>query len=1135
MKKLLIKLAIFLYLSCIYSNYTFAQGKQANTWYFGFHAGLDFNQGIQPVPLTDGQTYFPDLGSGVATISNENGELLFYGDGCTIWNKNHVIMKNGSIMGSGSTQGAVIVPDPVSPNLYYYFNFVSDMAQNLHLQYSIIDMNGDNGKGEVLTDKKCIRLFNNTSSHLSAVMDIGTNSIWVVSHEFNSNRFLAFKVSSDSLHTVPVISSAGSIVDSHTGYMKMSPDGNMVAIAQYGGLSTLPVSFEILNFDVSSGIVDQSFFVHRDGSFFGLEFSPNNERFYALGDFLDFYQYNLKAGNAQQILDSEIGLTDVYLPSSALQLGPDGKIYLDGSNGYYIGVINEPNVLGLGCNYSDNAIYLNGGICVYGLPSFIQSYLNDPVFSINQHCSGQSTQFIIANLNGIDSVEWKFNDPGNAPNDTSSLFSPVYQFSIADTFYVELTVHSGFIEKTVMDTVVIYQTPTPQLPNDTTFCADETIDILLDAGAGQSYSWNNAWPNTNQTYQVTAPGTYWVRVLDHNCVGRDTINVIQYPEPLIDTTNISYSDASCGQSNGKIEGVQVSGTFSGINWKNNLGVTVATSPDLTAVEAGIYFLYVYYGDSCYVSPYEFEVKDLNAPIISDIIPTPDHCNLGMGKLEVFATGQGILEYSLDTTNFNPSNVISGLVAGEYYVTVKDVNGCKVMRAIEVSNIDGPKITDSLITLEHGYAGDGTITIAASGDSLYYVMEGGNSQSSGYFSGLSSGSYAIKVVDKWGCERWVYLTVERQPGILLSAWAGNDYKCREELAYSTITAGNFINVQQFKAVLKYNNAMLSCTGYHASAEFPVVSVTTNPGTVEVFWQSSIPKTLPGNVPLVDLIFTTQNWGVADIKWDSVYSEFTDGFGYRMADSLNPGVITINNPPLLENTSPKTEFCEGEQALIEFNYTGGTNPVNLAWQTPDNSTVQGLSYAIDSIKLTQAGTYTIIASDAINCKNTLRIPVTVYANPTAGFEAVDTIWFEHSAQLTATIGYSSYQWNTGDTSFFITVDKEGKYSVLMETTEGCTALSEVIMATTIVPIHVPTAFTPNGDGLNDNFRPVVDIELIKRYHLSIYNKWGQLLFETSNPSKGWDGSMAMEGVYVWVIDYENRVEKGFEIKGSVSLVK
>lgn len=88
---------------------------------------------------------------------------------------------------------------------------------------------------------------------------------------------------------------------------------------------------------------------------------------------------------------------------------------------------------------------------------------------------------------------------------------------------------------------------------------------------------------------------------------------------------------------------------------------------------------------------------------------------------------------------------------------------------------------------------------------------------------------------------------------------------------------------------------------------------------------------------------------------------------------------------------------------------------------------------------------------------------------------------------------------------------------------------------MPVPGPTAFTPNGDGLNDIFQPVVDYERVRKFSMVIYNHWGQLIFETTNPAEGWDGKDAPAGVYSWVISYSDIREKVYQIKGTVTLVK
>ena len=106
---------IFFFLS---STFLFAQGE-ANVWYFGENAGLDFNSG-SPVSLNNGKL---NTVEGCATISDNNGNLLFYTDGIIVYDRNHNIMQNGTGLHGdpSSTQSALIVPKPLDPNIYFVF------------------------------------------------------------------------------------------------------------------------------------------------------------------------------------------------------------------------------------------------------------------------------------------------------------------------------------------------------------------------------------------------------------------------------------------------------------------------------------------------------------------------------------------------------------------------------------------------------------------------------------------------------------------------------------------------------------------------------------------------------------------------------------------------------------------------------------------------------------------------------------------------------------------------------------------------------------------------------------------------------------------------------------------------------
>lgn len=154
--------------------YTFAQ-QEASYWYFGQNAGLQFNAGNGTVTaITDGQL---NTLEGCTSISDTNGNLLFYSDGRTVWNANHVPMTNASeALSTGlkgdnsSTSSGLIVPKPQDPDSYYIFTVDephhdnpsppngNDDGVNNGLMYSLVDITLDAGLGNVVDTEKNVPL-----------------------------------------------------------------------------------------------------------------------------------------------------------------------------------------------------------------------------------------------------------------------------------------------------------------------------------------------------------------------------------------------------------------------------------------------------------------------------------------------------------------------------------------------------------------------------------------------------------------------------------------------------------------------------------------------------------------------------------------------------------------------------------------------------------------------------------------------------------------------------------------------------------------------------------------------------------------------------------------------------------------
>lgn len=310
--------------------------KQANIWYFGYNAGLDFNSGA-PVSLIDSQLF---TNEGSSVISDDNGNLLFYTDGNTIYNRVHSIMQNGTGLNGNfsSAQSAIIVPKPGSQNIYYIFTVLNEGLGGL--SYSEVNMELANGLGAVTN--KNISLIPVTTEQISAVAHSNGSNIWVTVHGFgmgNSSTFYSFLVTAQGVSMSPAISAVGKALHADSFYdaigcMKISPDGKKIAMGNKES------GAQLCDFDAATGKVSNAISIAPEWSaVYGVEFSPSGKMLYLTGSNLS--QFDVTAPNVPTT--ETIVMQGVY---GALQLATDGKIYSPISNEPSLIAINNPEVAG---------------------------------------------------------------------------------------------------------------------------------------------------------------------------------------------------------------------------------------------------------------------------------------------------------------------------------------------------------------------------------------------------------------------------------------------------------------------------------------------------------------------------------------------------------------------------------------------------------------------------------------------------------------------------------------------------------------------------------------------------------------------------------------------------------------------
>jgi gliding motility-associated-like protein len=479
-------------------------GKEAYNWFFGEYAALNFET-APPIAITGSQMVSQE---GTGTISDSEGNLLFYTDGITVWNKNHEIMENGEGLAGAifidngpftppspfntTTQNGLIIPVPGNPDLYYIFCQVAENGNGL--TYSEVDMSLDNGLGGI-TSTKNVQLSAFAGETMTAVHHTDGESIWFITQTGNyfneQNEFQAYLISTEGINATPVVSVAG--VAEHGGIvvqMKASPDGTKLALTEsiYAFIFDLPAQCQVFDFDTSTGMVSNAVDltdINVSPSYdTGVEFSPNNRFLYVAGSPIaewttNLYQVDLLAGDAAAIVASAV-IVNPGGNDSMMQVGPDGKIYVmqgDVQEFPSYSVINYPNNKGLACGYGSgtvDGVDLGQRFALGSMPSFIQSYFESGILYEGGGCPGEEIAFSTIRIPGITNIAWDFGDTVSGASNTATDLEPTHKFSAGGTYTVTAVITSNGAEQVTTTQVIVLPAPDIAVPalENLAKCAD---------------------------------------------------------------------------------------------------------------------------------------------------------------------------------------------------------------------------------------------------------------------------------------------------------------------------------------------------------------------------------------------------------------------------------------------------------------------------------------------------------------------------------------------------------------------------------------------------------------------------------------------------------------------------------------
>ncbi|GGC10863.1 hypothetical protein GCM10011325_42070 [Dyadobacter sediminis] len=668
--------------------------QEGAKWFFGGNAGLDFSNS-PPTPITDGKLNTPE---GTSAIANSKGQLLFYSDGITVWNKNGDVMPCFSpgncapLKGSpNSTQSVLIVPQPTCKGCEYLFNVftTSDINGEKLLTVSVVDMRRNNGLGAIIEQNTTLQ--QPTTERIVSARNDRDSTYWVISHDYGTNKFRIFHATTGGLveTSAPELGMPHDTPTEAEGYMKFSSPDSTTGQRRLAVIVPGPPQnyVELFSFNDSTGVLTYDKTIDlgpAPPTAYGIEFSPSGEKMY-----ISFKGGNGASSYLKQfdltLPDSLLEETAITIDSSAtrnfgaLQFAPDGKIYMAIEGSEYLAVIGEPEGNSLtGVDYERDGVNLGGKVSKLGLPNMVQDFTQEssgPGFEADGFCTNEPTTFQASPICDPieDSYQWDFLGNGNftAPSKEQKA---TYTYSEPGTYMVALRASNKCKDTTIVQEVTIYETP-PQinLGADKDTCGNFVpLDMNVQA---EVYAWihRGRVVGRQKTYNAVATGRYIAVAFngpEGECFSADTIEITLRKPPAF---SIGPDTTLCRDSSILLS-VQ-SERWIEFNWS-----TGEQTRGITVGQPGSYFVIVKDRNDCFNSD-TIQVGELPSPIIN-LAPEYAICIPDGQSVVLDANGQGPLSYNWPHSGDTTRTVLVNQ-EGTYTVEATNKEGCVAQQTTNV--------------------------------------------------------------------------------------------------------------------------------------------------------------------------------------------------------------------------------------------------------------------------------------------------------------------------------------------------------------------------------------------------------------------------------------------------------------------
>lgn len=680
----------------------------------------------------------------------------------------------------------------------------------------------------------------------------------------------------------------------------------------------------------------------------------------------------------------------------------------------------------------------------------------------------------------------------------------------------------------------------PFIGNDTTVCfSSGSFDVNAQTTGAIGYEWQDG--STANNFAIVTPGIYWVDVNFGNCKARDSIIISGGNSPqviTIDTTvcsgasytlpwgasintsgtyrdtlrNITGCDSlirivNLTMSNTQLLGADISVTIcsgetvdltslyntTGLSSNWTLGGNSVNTPSMVST-AGTYKLVVINNTGC--------SDTAEATIFFNAKPS-----LGNDQSATICEGNSFnLDNEFNTTDLltqwtsNNQPVINSSsvnIAGSYQLIVENNFGCADTAIVSLTINSKPNLGNDITT---GICSDSSINLLNqfNSESNNNTWTSGNVPVSNPSFVNTTGVYQLVSITSQGCADTaiINLSVVAAPTLVVS------------------------------------NPATLCKPQTADLTNAAITLGSSPGLTYTYWEDA----------------------TANIQYTNAAAA-TDGT-YFIKAANNIGCFTImpvtvmSFPIQVVNAGNDKGICDSDSTAMLSVQVSNTNvPVTYQWSPVDVGGIQNTLASSTIVKpLNAPQQYIITVRDGYGCNYLISDTVMVTKQPpVAAFAGNDTIAvadLPHQLQATGGVGYlwqPAYLLNNaGIANPLATVSADSiLFTVIVTDDKGCKGYDTVKIKTLNgITYYVPTAFSPNGDGRNDIFKPI-PVGIVSTELFRVFNRYGEIMFETNRYMNGWDGNYKgvaqPVGNYVWILKGKGRNGRNIEMRGNVVLVR